>query len=245
MSRTMSGRLRAAAIAGAIVTALVYASAGRAATLQSNGTTARDSVRASLSTADTPAARQVLHGLKALDQALPGYKTPPGLSGRALADHLTSTFAAAEAARKSKGIGVAAILCLGSPTWFFIRSDQGGGYMRTISSGNVNANGSTSQGESKFLICWGEGWNPAHWAFYSNGTKGWMQPSSAGRVNANYKQELTPTQLFEYMTMDDGASWIKSFSRQRYLAASLNVTSRPVWATSPAILGWERWQIHT
>ena len=243
MRRTLSWRLGAAALAGAIVATLSQVAGAQAA--PSSPTDVRDSVRASLVAANTPAARQVLGGLDALERALPGYKTPAGLSGQALADHLRSTFAAAKAARASDGERLAGYFwCVGNPTWFHLRSDQGGGYMRPVSGGYLNATGTASQGESKFLICNHTDWNPLHWVFFSNGTQGYMQPDSTGRLNANHTGTFTLTQLFEWGTAS-GAYYLWSYIRSAFVAASLNVASRPVWATSPNYLGWERWQFHT
>jgi hypothetical protein len=127
--------------------------------------------------------------------------------------------------------------------WFYIRSDQGGGYLRTAGGGLVNADGPRDW-RSQILICNHTDWNPAHWVFFFNGTQGYMQPSSTGRINANHKGEFTLTQLFLWGTAD-GAYWMLSYIRNAFVAASLSTTGQPVWATSSQYLGWERWQFHT
>ncbi|GAA0932670.1 hypothetical protein [Virgisporangium aurantiacum] len=231
-----------AAFAVAVVAAPLPAAAGTG-----TGTGGGSQVRAALVRGDTPAARQVLQGLDAMQRALPGYRTPAGLSGQALADHLTSTSAAVRKAVAAQPAGArlaaGGFFCLGDPTWFYIRSDQGGGYMRTVSGGYVNATGGTG-GTSQVLICTHTDWNPTHWVFFFNGTKGYMQPRSDGRIDANNNGQFTLTQLFTWGTWD-GAYWINSYGRNAYVAASLNASDKPVWATSANYLGWERWQIHS
>jgi hypothetical protein len=199
---------------------------------------AADTVRTALAAARTPAAVQALRGVEAFERSNPGYRPRP--DGYVSYEEVERAFADAERAAAGKVIAPNALRCI--PAWYYIKAVYGGWFVPNA-AGNVNATGNRAVDpwNQQFLICRGDGWNPLHYAFYANRTGAWLQPTpTTGRVQAIHVGELTTQQLFSWgWDSDAGAYYMWSYHTGRYLGATLNQHDKPVWATSPAILGWE------